>query len=296
MTRPRRIAVCADDYALSPGVSAAIRELLAARRISATSVMTVFPEWPDEAPALAAVSAGLSGAIDVGLHLTLTDQAPLGALPSLAPQGRLPPLATLYARAVARCLPLGEVEAELERQLAAFSAVWGRPPSHIDGHHHVHQLPGIRDLVVRAAARFGPGGTWVRVCHEPLARLAGRGGAIGKAALIGAFGRATARVAARSGVPVNHGFSGVYDLANPPADMARLFSGFLAGVGAGHLVMCHPGQGDALLAARDAVTGARALEHAFLAGPDWPHLLEKANLNLGPLLDVGRTNGHPPPE
>ncbi|HVT56350.1 MAG TPA: ChbG/HpnK family deacetylase, partial [Xanthobacteraceae bacterium] len=35
----RRIVLCADDYALSPGVSAGIRELLAAGRLNATSVM-----------------------------------------------------------------------------------------------------------------------------------------------------------------------------------------------------------------------------------------------------------------
>jgi predicted glycoside hydrolase/deacetylase ChbG (UPF0249 family) len=48
----RRIVICADDYALSPGVSAGIRELLAAGRLNATSVMTIFPELEAEAKAL----------------------------------------------------------------------------------------------------------------------------------------------------------------------------------------------------------------------------------------------------
>src|SRR5690606_28678950 len=70
MTEVRtKLVVCADDYALTPGVSRAIRELIAARRISATSVMTVCPYWTEEGPALAAVA----DEADVGLHLTLTD-------------------------------------------------------------------------------------------------------------------------------------------------------------------------------------------------------------------------------
>ena len=43
MTQPpvRRIVLCADDYGIAPGVSAAIRDLVARGRINATSAMTV---------------------------------------------------------------------------------------------------------------------------------------------------------------------------------------------------------------------------------------------------------------
>ncbi len=55
----RRIVLCADDYAIAPGVSAGIRELIAAGRLNATSVMTVFPGLDAEAAALVAAALWL---------------------------------------------------------------------------------------------------------------------------------------------------------------------------------------------------------------------------------------------
>ena len=42
---PRRIWLCADDYGISPAVNAAIRDLIGAGRINATSVMVVAPSF-----------------------------------------------------------------------------------------------------------------------------------------------------------------------------------------------------------------------------------------------------------
>ena len=46
------IILCADDYALTEGVSRAIGELAAARRLSATSVLVTSAHWPAGAPRL----------------------------------------------------------------------------------------------------------------------------------------------------------------------------------------------------------------------------------------------------
>ncbi len=48
------VVLCADDYGLAPGVSAGIRELLDAGRLSATGAMTLSPHWAAEGPRLAA--------------------------------------------------------------------------------------------------------------------------------------------------------------------------------------------------------------------------------------------------
>ena len=37
--------------------------------------------------------------------------------------------------------------AEITRQFEAFAAAFGRPPDFVDGHHHVHLFPQIRDAV-----------------------------------------------------------------------------------------------------------------------------------------------------
>ncbi len=275
-----RIVVCADDYGLTPGVSRAIRELIAARRISATSVMTGSEFWPEEAAALKAIA----GDADIGLHVTLTDQKPLGPMPAFAPEGRFPPLPAVFRAGLLCQLPLVEIEAEIERQLEAFITHYGAPPAHIDGHHHMHQLPGVRDIVVRLAARIGGGHTWVRSCAEPAAHILRRRVAPIKAGIISALGPGIARRAAAAHVPSNKGFSGVYEFATEQRPLAALFAQFLDGLSLNGLVMCHPGYADAALSALDVMTTAREAERTFFMSDAWPSLLRSRNLELGPLL------------
>jgi predicted glycoside hydrolase/deacetylase ChbG (UPF0249 family) len=279
-TTTRRIVVCADDYAFTPEVSHGIRELIAARRISATSVMTGSEFWPSEAQSLKAVA----GDADIGLHVTLTDQRPLGHMPTFAPDGRFPPLPAVFRAGLLRRLPLAEIEAEIERQVEAFVAHYGAPPSHIDGHHHMHQLPGVRDIVVRIAARIGGGRTWVRSCAEPTSSILARGMGVAKAVIISALGPAVARRAEKAHVPVNRGFSGVYDFATERRPTAELFLRFVRGLPPNGLVMCHPGFSDAMLAARDVMTDAREAELRYLMSDAWPALLLEQRLEIGPLL------------
>ncbi len=276
----RRLIVCADDYAFTPGVSRGIRELLAARRISATSVMTVSEYWPEEAAGLKAVA----GDADIGLHVTLTDQKPLGLMPAFAPAGRFPPMPAVFKAGLLRRLPLIEIEAEVERQVGAFIAHYGRPPDHIDGHHHIQQLPGVRDVVVAAAARIGRGRTWVRSARERPDRAMWRGIAVGKSLAIGALGGGIARRAASAGVPVNQGFCGAYDFMAERRSTSQLFAGFTSSARSNTLLFCHPGYSDSTLAALDPMTLPRESELAYLKSEDWSALLQGRGFELGPLL------------
>ena len=54
MPRAFSFSLCADDYAMTPGVSRGILEALDAGALSATSVMTTSETWPDAAAALRA--------------------------------------------------------------------------------------------------------------------------------------------------------------------------------------------------------------------------------------------------
>jgi hypothetical protein len=279
MNSTLRLVVCADDYAFTPGVSKGIRELLADRRISATSVMTVAPYWPDEAPALKAVA----GDADIGLHLTLTDHVPLGRMERLAPEGRFPPIKALFRSGMARRLPLAEIEQEVDRQIALFIRHWGKPPAHIDGHHHVHQLPGVRSIVMRKAAAVPGGGTWVRSCNEMTVTMLRRGVATAKAMVIAALGGSVERLAAEHKVTTNRGFTGVYDYNADQRSFADLAPRFLIGVRDNGLMMVHPGYSDAVLEKLDVLTTARESELNYLSGPDWPRLLAASGIELGPL-------------
>lgn len=271
-----RLILCADDYALAPGVSRAIARLLAAGRLSATSCMTLTPFWPKHAAAV----RPLADKADIGLHLTLTDFPPLGPLPELAPAGRLPPLGRLLALAMLRRLPQQEIEAEFDRQLDAFEQQMGRPPAFLDGHKHIQQFPIVRDAVVTLwQRRLRNSGAWLRVADDFVA-------ADGiKSLPIALLGRGLRRRATKAGIPANDRFSGIYDLTDR-VPYASLFERFVAGrTGPDQrlLVMCHPGEVDSELKAVDTLTSQREAELHFFESAAFPELLARHGLELGRL-------------
>lgn len=276
-TAPTPLLLCADDYGLSPGVNAAIRDLIAQGRLTATSVMSLCPHWRSGAAAL----RELKDKADVGLHFTLTDQPPLGAMPTLAPDGRLPPLGWLMGWAYRGKLNApaarAEIRDELLRQIAAFTEAWGAPPDYIDGHQHIHQLPGIRDAVVEALATLP--GAYVRLCGEPVAAVLRRGVAVPKTLLIGGLGGGLGRMARARGIPANDRFAGVYDFAGS-RPFAELMPRFLDGIGGRTLVMVHPGLPDEELRRVDTLVEPRRAEYDYLRGPEFPALLKARNIRL----------------
>lgn len=274
-----RLILCADDYGLSPGVSRGIRRLLAAGRLSATSCMTVGSHWHSEAAALRPYAEQA----DIGLHLTLTDQAPLGPLPRLAPSGRLPHVGSLLAGAMLRRLDTEDVRAELTRQLDAFESAFGRPPAFLDGHQHVHQFPVVRDAVIDLwRQRLAGTGAWLRVCHDPPAAILRRGVAVAKAMIIAGLGHGLRRRAKAARIPVNDRFAGIHDFSGR-RPYAALFASFVANSREAQrlLVMCHPGEVDDELRRCDPVTDAREEELRYFEGADFPAVLHRNGLVLG---------------
>lgn len=249
----RAVTICADDFALTPAVSTAILDLAKAGRISAVSCMTQSPHWHEYGPAL----VPLADTIDVGLHLVLVDEAPLTRMPKTAPNGRLPAFGTLLINSYLGRLDLAEIAREIDAQITAFTAVTGRPPSHIDGHLHAHVLPGIADLVLDAAESLTPR-PWLRTTTDRITAIARRGHGVTKALVLKLLGHAFTE-AARRRFATNDGFSGCYDFAGNRA-YASLFPAFLRAPGPRHLILCHPGAaGD-----QAAWPAARAREYTFL--------------------------------
>lgn len=284
MPEPTPILLCADDYGLAPGVNAAIRDLIAAGRLSATSVMALCPHWAEEAAALKEI-AGAADVVqaDVGLHFTLTDQPPLGPLPGLAPDGRLPPLGHLMRLAYTGGLDRAEVTAELSRQLAAFAEAWGGPPAYIDGHQHVHQLPVVRDAVVEALA--GLPGAYVRLCREPVTAVLRRRVSVAKTLLIGGLGTGLARLARQRGILANDRFAGVYDFSGR-IPFGTLLDRFLDEPQGRTLVMVHPGIPDDQLRRVDGLVDQRRVEYDYLRGPEFAELLARRNLRPARFADL----------
>jgi chitin disaccharide deacetylase len=276
------IILCADDYALTEGISRAIGELAAAQRLSATSVLVTSAHWPAGAPRLCVHRGHLS----VGLHLDLTLGTPLGAMPGLAPGGKFLGLRGLLARALLGLLDVDEVRAEIGRQLDRFEAGMRAPPDHIDGHQHVHVLSGVRQALLETVQqRYPSQPPLIRDPSDRLRTTTARGAAVPKAIMVGALAFGFARAAQRKRLPVNDSFAGFsnFDVREPYADELQ---SALSLPGRRHLVMCHPGHPDAELAGLDSVVERRRMEYeALMRDPGLPHRIWRPSRSAdGPTL------------
>jgi predicted glycoside hydrolase/deacetylase ChbG (UPF0249 family) len=273
----RRIWLCADDYGIAPGVSAAIRDLIASGRLNATSVMVVAPSCtPDEVAALQKLNDG-KPRVGIGLHLTLTGRfRPLSANFAPLADGTFPSVGAMMMRSVFRMLDREKIRAEAQAQLSAFIAAFGRPPDFIDGHQHVHLFPQVRDAVIAAARQLAPS-AWMRQCGSGRAALRW---SEPKAMILDTFSRGFSHAARAAGVPVNPAFAGTYSFS-ADADFAALFPRFLDGLPAGSVVMCHPGLVDAELERLDPLTTLREREYAYLRGDAFPQVLAARGVTLG---------------
>lgn len=267
--------LCADDFGMTEAVSRGLLEAASAGRISAASAMTSLPDWPRAARDWVQARP----AADLGLHVTLTLGAPLGLMPRLAPGGKFPGLGAIVAAALARTLPLDEIEAEIGRQIDRFSDEFGAPPTHVDGHQHVHVLPGVRVALFRALASRGLGGAILRDSSDTPLRIARRRAFAAKALKVNALAAGYARSARRHGFVLNHGFSGFSDFVSADYGAAQ-FASYLVAPGTRHLVMCHPGRVDDALRALDPVTDAREVELAFLMSPAFTGLLAEKHMRI----------------
>ena len=219
--------------------------------------------------------------IDIGLHLDLTECP----LPPASPRG----LATLIGASLARRLDHGSLLSQVRAQLDAFEQALGRAPAFVDGHQHVHQLPGVRDALIEELDRRGPAPRpWLRSTRRPRG-AAGRGPRdwreIAKPWLIEALGACgLAGLAGPRGYPQNHHLLGIYGFQGGAPHYRELLRDWLRCAADGDLLLCHPSlegpRSDTLLEARRA-------EFAVLASAEFATMLAAAQVNhcaMGPIL------------
>jgi predicted glycoside hydrolase/deacetylase ChbG (UPF0249 family) len=274
----RRIWLCADDYGLSPGVNRAIRDLIGRGRLNATSVMVVGPAiGRDEVAALQEVVAK-SPRCAIGLHATLTAPfRPLTMHFKPVDGGLFLPFPRLLRSGFLRRLDPEIIRAELMVQLASFKELFDRAPDFVDGHQHAQLFPQVRDGFLAAVKEAAPH-AWVRQGgrNQPLAKRL----TDAKALLLDTLSAQFRKRAARVGLAFNPAFAGAYDFSRSP-DFGSLMHRFLDSLPEGGLVMCHPGFVDDLLVSLDPLTTQREHEHAYLAGEDFPRLLQMNKVTLG---------------
>ncbi len=145
-----RLVVNADDLGLHPSIDAGI---LRAHREGIVTSATVLVTGRSAARAIADAKAQR---LPLGVHLCITTNLHPAADPlkvrSLAPEGRFRPRwpQVLAAWATGR-IRLRELETEFRAQIA-LARTLGADPDHLDGHQHLHVLPGFAQVLRSIAA------------------------------------------------------------------------------------------------------------------------------------------------
>jgi predicted glycoside hydrolase/deacetylase ChbG (UPF0249 family) len=264
----RAICVCIDDFGLHPGVNDATAKLVQQGRVHAVGAMVGAPAFRDGAAILRAADAH---GVDIGLHLDLTEHP-------LRPGSRR----SLRGWIVASYLRLVDAQAirdEITAQLDAFEQVVGHGPAYVDGHQHVHQLPGVREHLLDELSKRDPSArTWLRSTQSPATEGAA------KSRVIEALGSAAlAEAAARLGHRQNAHLLGVYDFKGGADRYRTLLKGWLQVASAGDLLMCHP---STRTLTGDAITDARCIEYGVLSGDAFGEMLGESGVVLGPMSQI----------
>jgi predicted glycoside hydrolase/deacetylase ChbG (UPF0249 family) len=234
-----RLIVNADDFGIAAAVNRGIAEAFDRGIVTSASLMATGEAF-EHAVALARERPRLA----VGVHLVLTEHRPLtdAARASLVDTaGFLPAhVGALARRLLAGKVSLPAVRTELDAQVRRVRDA-GIAVSHLDGHQHVHALPGIARIVTELAAAHGIGA--VRYPAERvrpyMLRLAGGARRLVEQLALGvACALSPLERLRRADEFVGFYFGGRLDEANLTQLLASLPSGRTVEL------MCHPGDAE----------------------------------------------------
>ena len=270
-TCSRVLAICADDIGLADGAAETALELAAAGRLTSASCVSTGPFWRRDGAQFSPHGGdfGTPIRLELGLHFNLTEGVP--ASRSLAAHWpTLPGLGRLIALAHLGALPLTAIADEWQAQADAFAERVGREPDFIDGHQHVHHLPGVRDIVLAGASRFRAAPAIRSTGH-----VAGPGAAFKRRVIEASGGRALEAMLRQRGLRHNNVLLGAYDFRG---DYRRHVVAWLAAAPSeGGLLFCHPSSAPG----GDAIADARRREAAYFASDDFAADLADAGVSLG---------------
>ncbi|USD66223.1 ChbG/HpnK family deacetylase [Vibrio sp. SCSIO 43136] len=252
----KSIVVCADDYGMSDKVDGAILDLIAHQRISATSCMTLMPNWTSSAKAL----TPLKDKAATGLHFDL------GAHDSLK---------NLMLKSCLGRHDLKALRQTLDLQLDRFEDELNCPPDYLDGHQHVHAFPQVRQVIVeRISERYSEKKPWVR---NPIVPFTGHDSLI-KALVIRALNIGFASSLAAAKLPSHSSFAGLYSI-DESADFPTLMEGWIENLGEKGVIMCHP----AAIGSTDEHGSARVKEYQYLSSERYAMFLRDKAIKLSKL-------------
>jgi chitin disaccharide deacetylase len=249
----KNLIVNADDLGWTAGVNRGILEAFHHGIVTSTSLLANGAAF-DEGVEAARTAPGLG----IGVHLNLTDGPPVADRESVASllneSGEFAgsPESLLLRRA-RRGLLLQEVESEWDAQIQKIRAA-GIAPTHLDGHKHVHMLPGLFEIALKLAKQHEIGA--IRVSLEASSLRAALSSGLQKnsgmvmkqgvqARGLKLLARDARQLAERAGISTADYFCGIAQTGELTREGVMQFVKNLPD-GTTEL-MCHPGYADAAL-------------------------------------------------
>ncbi len=158
------LIVTADDFGSSLDVNRAVEKAAREGLLTCASLMVCGSAAEDAVKRATAIPA-----LEIGLHITLTEERPL------SPTQRVPDLVATDGCFKDSLTQLGlalhfsretqrQVEIEVAAQFKAFERT-GLEFSHVDCHHHFHIHPRLFDIILKNALRHGL--KTIRIPYEP---------------------------------------------------------------------------------------------------------------------------------
>lgn len=229
-----RLVVNADDLGLHPAIDEGILRARQDGIVTSASVLVM------GASAREAVAAAKQCGLALGVHLAVSTKlrpAAGASVPTVAPGGTLRGSWREFAAAwLTGRVRAEEVEREFEAQLSRASEL-GFEPDHVDGHQHLHLLPGMMRIVRRVAEGKRLPVRWPM--EVPSRGWTDRPGGAAKSVVLGLLARVPGRAPPRSLRARGVFESGVLD---EPA-LVSLIDALPQG---DHEILCHPGARDDL--------------------------------------------------
>lgn len=264
-TNKKNIFLCADDYGYNHAVSLGIRDLIANNRINATSCLVNMPDFAAQAADLIALSIPAF----TGLHINFTEGRLLSS-PEKIPYR----LVELILKSHAGFVDTTFISREIHAQLDVFESTFHRLPDFIDGHQHVHQLPGIRQVFLKIYKKRLPATCLIRSTFPQVFLNQFFLKALGIAVTGGWY---FSRMLKKQQILHNAQFSGVYNFALN-TDYRSLFRQWLALIDDKALIMCHPGFSH--VASNDAIARARLTEYQYFSSEAFLQDCEEMQVSL----------------
>jgi predicted glycoside hydrolase/deacetylase ChbG (UPF0249 family) len=285
------LIVTADDFGIGRQTSKGIIQAHLQGPVTATSMIVITGEHARASVALLESAPNL----DVGLHIVLTacGHAPLKARRNSGLVDRAGDFLSngrLWLTALAGKLNKNAVADEIAAQAQFFRGLLGRAPTHVDAHHHAHQLPTIRSALVQVIGH-GILPPITRTTIEPPGLLARVASVRSKRLAANSMGKRAGRAFAEQGIRSNDFFFGMLGAA----DLRREFPWrkYLENLPRRGVVewVVHPGLADPTLAGRDEYRDGRVVELQALTGVAGRHFWEPLRGNVSRKSVLGQA-GH----